>query len=312
MTNDPKAAGSSTASSALSRPVPEKKAKLSWIQKQLVQVCQVGGIPEHVAFVMDGNRRYARTHNLRNVLVGHERGYETLIQALEICLEFGVKIVTVYAFSEENFARPSHEVDGLMNLAAAKFKEFLDVEEVVMKEGVIVDMFGRAEILPPEVRRAAARVVVGTKNNEGRARLNVCFAYSGTEEIATAMRTVGRGLAVGALRPQDVDFDLISRCTYLGDLPAPDLLIRTSGETRLSDFLLWHLRSTKMIFLDALWPDLNFWHLLQSTLEWQVCDKKRGKAKIERGHNARVEAFIQQVNEEKLATWKRLAEEGKD
>jgi ditrans,polycis-polyprenyl diphosphate synthase len=290
-------------------PGKDAKSKLNWAHRQLISVCKQGGVPQHVAFVMDGNRRFARAKKLASVVTGHEKGFESLLYALEICLALGVKIVTVYAFSEENFSRAKEEVDGLMNIAVEKFKEFLDVEQVVMREGVVVDMWGRPEILPEDVRSAAARVVLGTKDNKGGSILNVCFAYSGTEEVAHAMRRVAKGLLGGKLRVEDVSVGLISRCTYARHLPPPDLLIRTSGETRLSDFLLWHMRDTKLAFIDVLWPDLDIWHFLSCVVDWQV-HSKRDRPRLERvseenfpGDTERIRQFLGLVEQERLDAW---------
>ena len=284
----------------------KSRTKLSWWHRQLIAICKQGGVPEHIALIMDGNRRFARMKHLTSVVIGHEKGFESLLYSLEICLELGVKVVTVYAFSEENFSRPKEEVDGLMQMAVEKFKDFLDVESLVMQKGVIVDMLGRSEILPPQVRAAAARVILGTKDNPGRAKLNICFAYSGAEEIASAMRSIAKGLLVGKLTISDITTNLISRCTYLRDACPPDLLIRTSGETRLSDFLLWHLRNTKLCFIDVLWPDISLYHLLSCIIDWQISNRssKPVSGKVLEQFNERVQRFIDEFEAERLKKWR--------
>lgn len=284
----------------------KSKSKLSWFHHQLIKFCKRGDVPKHVAFVMDGNRRFARNRNLSSVLLGHEKGFDALLFTLEICLALGVKIVTVYAFSEDNFSRSAEEVSGLMKLAKEKFEQFLEVEEFVMREGVIIDIWGRPERLSPDVSAAAAGAVLGTMNNSGKTRLNICFAYSGNEEIARSFRIISQGLLRKDIYLEDVTSDLITKCTYLGNLPPPDMLIRTSGETRLSDFLNWHVGETELYFLDVLWPDLSSVHLLACILDWQLSYIKKSTQKTseEPGPNKRVEKFLEKLGRERIDSWK--------
>lgn len=288
-------------------------SKLSWLHRLLLDICKHGGVPNHVAFIMDGNRRFVKQHkNLTSVVQGHSLGFESLMLMLEMCMELGVRVVTVYAFSEENFNRPREEVDGLMQLAREKFQRFLDFDGVVMKRGIVVNILGRMELLPIDVQAAAARVVLGTRRNKANATLNICFAYSGTEEIAGALRQVSSALLRGELIPSDVDCKLISQCTYLGlsCIAPPDLLIRTSGETRLSDFLLWHLSSTKLIFVDVLWPDLTIWDLLACVAEWQLGTTNTGNNSSSRNENLRIKCFLRRLQVQRLAYWQLLALNG--
>lgn len=239
------------------------------------------------------------------VEAGHASGFDSLLHCLEWCLELGVETVTVYAFSRDNFARPKKEVDALMSLALEKFEEFLKEEGLVMQRGVRVSMWGRMELLPEDVRRAAARVVVGTAANKG-VRLNVCFAYSGIEEMVHASRSVSDGLKRGSLRPEDVDSDLITRASYLKGDREPELLVRTSGETRLSDFMMLHVSRTKLVFLDVLWPDLSLWTVLAVVLDWQRSAGHASENTRERSleSQARVDSFLLEEDEKEMRAWR--------
>lgn len=155
-----------------------------------------------------------------------------------------------------------------MKLAMDRFHDFVKEESLVMRRGVRVRMWGRPELLPPSVQVAAARVVEATCNNNN-VRLNVCLAYSGVEEMASAARAVAEEVASGRLKQADVDAELLTKASFLGDDVEPELLIRTSGEARLSDFLMLHLADTKLCFLDVLWPELSLWNVLGVVLEWQ-------------------------------------------
>lgn len=283
----------------------EARTQLAWHHRALLGVLRRGGVPKHVAFIMDGNRRFAQQRQ-QQVQKGHELGFDSLLLMLELCLELEVQVVTVYAFSEENFTRPAHEVEGLMRLASCKFGEFLEQDHLVMQRGVVVNMFGRVELLPVDVQQAAARVVMGTRTNEGKLTLNVCFAYSGVTEVHQAMRRASLGLCCGDLAVRDVTCELITALTYLGHrLPSPDLLIRTSGETRLSDFMLWHLAHTKLCFVSVLWPELSIWDLAACVADWQ-CGRFGEPEPNALAPCPRVSQFLAKVEAEKLSGWQRL------
>jgi ditrans,polycis-polyprenyl diphosphate synthase len=213
-----------------------------------------GSLP--AAASKDGNRRFARRAN-QPVQVGHVAGFDALLHLLEFSLDLGVRQVTVYAFSQDNFSRPAAEVDGLMLLALQKFEEFLSHESLVMKRGVRVRILATSpELLSEPVRKACRRVEAGTAGNAGPG-LNVCFSYSGAEEIASAVKCVSAGIRRGELAESDVCDSLLHALMDLHAAPPPCLVVRTSGESRLSDFLLWHLSQSSVYFVDVLWPDLS-------------------------------------------------------
>ena len=293
--------------------MPTEGTTLRWYHRRALAWAASGGVPTHVAFIMDGNRRFARARKWP-VERGHAVGFDALLRCLEWCLELGVKVVTVYAFSQDNFSRAPAEVEALMRLALAKFDEFLVEEGLVMQRGVKVRMWGRPELLPEDVRRAAARVVTRTATNSGEACLNVCFAYSAAEETARAARAVGSAVADGQLLASDVDYALLSQASWLRNDPPPDLLIRTSGETRLSDFMTMHVSRTKLCFLEELWPDLSFWTVLAVVLDWQrwraaALESTNGaeaEADYDPARAKRRQAFVRRLEEQDAETWRAI------
>ncbi|GLJ36647.1 hypothetical protein SUGI_0737310 [Cryptomeria japonica] len=206
---------------------------LSGIRKIMLWIIMGGPIPIHIAIIMDGNRRFAQKQHMAKKS-GHEFGAESLMQSLKHCYEFGVKYVTIYAFSIENFKRSPEEVEALMELMRQKLQALLEKESLVNQLGIRVRLLGKLDLLPPILRQTAEKVMARTMTNN-RAILNVCVAYTSTEEITQAVAGAGRRFEMG------VSVDDIEGHLYTVGCPEPDLLIRTSGETRLSNFLLWQL-----------------------------------------------------------------------
>lgn len=240
----------------------------SFIHRFCNNVLQCGSIPRHVAFIMDGNRRFARKRNFAHAQ-GHLLGFDKLSQTLEWCLDLGISRVTVYAFSIENFKRCKEEVDYLMELAREKFSQLLQEREFLDKNGVRVRVLGNLSFLPTDIRELMVEGMEMTKHND-RAVLNVCVAYTSREEICSAMKDVAEGVSRELIHPSDVSEDLLERCFYSDDSDPPDLLIRTSGEVRLSDFLLWQSSYSVLLFMPVLWPEFSRWHLYAGILHYQM------------------------------------------
>ena len=216
-------------------------------------------VPAHVAFIMDGNRRYAERQHLQ-IVSGHTRGYQRLIQALEWCLDLGITCVSVYAFSIDNFNRSAEEVATLMVLAEEKLSHMLAEQDVLRRHGVQVRVIGDLSLAPPGVRAAADRLMDATRHHSA-AVLNICFAYTASRELQQAMDA-----AAGAqpLSPASLDDFLYTR-----DCPPVDLLVRTSGESRLSDFLLRQSSHALLVFTTVLWPDFSFLDLVAAVVGYQ-------------------------------------------
>ncbi|KAA8648707.1 hypothetical protein EYZ11_010570 [Aspergillus tanneri] len=341
---------------------PPIEFALSKLRELLVGALRQGPVPQHVAFVMDGNRRFARTHGIETV-EGHNLGFEALARILEVCYRSGVKAVTIYAFSIENFKRSKFEVDALMEMARVKLSQMAQHGEILDRYGAKVRILGRLDLLRPDVLAAVNKAVEMTSNNGDRI-LNICFPYTSRDEITGAVRdtvaeysrpldpthsasagqrtpfsethialniraqnsksedsdidssseslsqgedgapkqdrlnkvyesgssfsssttlhlgshqdgTNGKPATSGTDRPVFKSPETITRQTladhlFTKDSPPLDLLIRTSGVERLSDFMLWQCHeNTEIVFLDVLWPEFDLWQFLPVLLGWQ-------------------------------------------
>ncbi|XP_028837377.1 dehydrodolichyl diphosphate synthase complex subunit DHDDS isoform X2 [Denticeps clupeoides] len=216
-----------------------REGELNLIERISANILKAGPMPKHVAFIMDGNRRYARKRHVERQ-EGHSQGFEKLAETLRWCLNLDIHEVTVYAFSIENFKRSKEEVDGLMELAKQKFVRLLEEKENLEKHGVCIRVLGDMSLLPLDLQEIIAQAVVATRAHN-KCFLNVCFAYTSRHEIANAVKEMAWGVQQGLIKSSDVSDELLSQCLYSRNSPNPDLLIRTSGEVRLSDFLLWQL-----------------------------------------------------------------------
>jgi len=228
-------------------------------------------IPRHVAVIMDGNGRWAKQRG-RPRLFGHRAGAESLRAVLRACRDHGVEYLTVYAFSTENWVRPKDEVGGLMSL----LKTFLKKDEHELHENQVrLRVTGRIEDLPRSVRTELERVMEATKAYT-RWHLILALSYGGRTEITDAVRAIARKVKTGELEPEAVDETLISRHLYLPDVPDPDLMIRTSGELRLSNFLLWELSYAEFYFTDTLWPDFREAQFAEALAEYSRRQRRFG------------------------------------
>lgn len=228
---------------------------------------KTGEIPRHLALILDGNRRFAEKQNMQR-LDGHVHGFDKLSEVLCWCLELGITEVTVYAFSIENFKRSKDEVDGLMALALEKIQKMLSEMEKIHEKGVCVRVLGNLSYLPVDVQRAVADVVLQTRDNS-RCYLNICLSYTSREEVCHAVRNLADAVRGGLLGPEDITEEVFGGALYSRKGTDPDLLVRTSGEVRLSDFLLWQSGRSVLEFLPVLWPEFSIWHLFAVTLCYQ-------------------------------------------
>lgn len=249
-------------------PEIRKRFQKSYFRNFCRDVLKTGPIPRHVAIIMDGNRRFARKMHLSKVAEGHAIGFEKLAESLEWCYDVGIREVTVYAFSIENFKRSKEEVDGLMELAKQKFTELLEERELIQKHEVCVRILGDLELLPRDVQEIVAKTMNMSRNNR-RAVLNVCFAYTSRCEMAHGVKQLAWGVEEGLIKPTDITESLLEQCFYTNKSSDPDLLIRTSGEVRLSDFLLWQSSFSCISFLKTLWPEFSVWDLYFAILTYQ-------------------------------------------
>ncbi|XP_029649254.1 dehydrodolichyl diphosphate synthase complex subunit DHDDS [Octopus sinensis] len=246
--------------------IPKKK-ELSWLQGICAQIIKTGPMPKHVAFIMDGNRRFASKTSI-DQSQGHIKGFIALTEVLNWCHNLGITEVTVYAFSIDNFKRSKEEVDCLMGLARERFKRLLQEKEELLKNEVCIRVFGNLSLLPKDIRENIAEIVTIFKNNS-RNILNICIAYSSQEEITCVLKEVTEAVQLGLIKTSDIDEEVLQNCMYSGRSPNPDLVVRTSGEVRLSGFLAWQSSFSCLSFLNVLWPEFSIWHLFLSILQYQ-------------------------------------------
>ncbi|KAF2659974.1 dehydrodolichyl diphosphate synthase [Lophiostoma macrostomum CBS 122681] len=333
------------------------------LRELLIGALKQGPIPQHVAFVMDGNRRFARDHHIETV-EGHNLGFEALARILEVCYKTGVKVVTIYAFSIENFKRSKHEVDALMKMAKVKLEQLSEHGALLDRYGASIRILGQRNLVKPDVLAAVDKAVAMTAHNK-RAILNVCFPYTSRDEITSAVRTTVEtystplgsqslplkrpfsethitqhirqqmlntvpeevseqmasrsaspsspkenghsaegehssaastainssdkdesNSALASFRdPESITAETLTDHMLTAGAPPLDLLVRTSGVQRLSDFMLWQCHEkTSIVFLECLWPEFDLWQFLPVLIEWQwqrrkLHEQERGRSR---------------------------------
>uniref|UniRef100_A0A5B7C2R5 Alkyl transferase n=1 Tax=Davidia involucrata TaxID=16924 RepID=A0A5B7C2R5_DAVIN len=239
----------------------------SLMRKLLFVSLSVGPIPNHIALIMDGNRRFAKKRNLKEG-TGHKAGFLTLMSLLKYCYELGVKYVTVYAFSIENFKRKPEEVQYVMDLMQEKIEGLLREETIVNEYGVRIYFVGNLKLLHESVRVAAEKAMLATANNT-KTVLLICVAYTSTDEIVHAVQESCEHNKDGVMSEDDIKVVDLEKHMYMAVAPDPDILIRSSGETRLSNFLLWQTTNCQLFCPRALWPEIGLWHLVWAVLNFQ-------------------------------------------
>lgn len=231
-------------------------------------------MPKHVAIIMDGNRRYSKLQGNIDVVKGHEIGVDTLEKVLDWSIELGIEIITVYAFSTENFNRPEHEVEGLMKLFIKNFKRLVDHEKIHRNE-VKVKVVGRTDLIPESVREAIQEAEDATAHYKKRL-FNIAIGYDGRLEIIDSFKKIIADVQAGKITIDDVDEDLVSKNLYTEGLADPNLIIRTSGEERLSGFLLWQSSYSELYFCETLWPELRKVDFIRAIRSYQARDRRFG------------------------------------
>ncbi|MCK6257042.1 isoprenyl transferase [Fictibacillus sp. KIGAM418] len=228
-------------------------------------------IPAHVAIIMDGNGRWAKRRGLPRV-AGHHEGMKVVKKVVKHASDLGVKVLTLYAFSTENWKRPRDEVDFLMKLPGEFLNSFLPE---LIEQNVRVTIMGHKEVLPIHTIQAVDEAIEKTKNNTGLV-LNFALNYGSRNEITTALTQIIQDIGKGAVKQEDVSEELISQYLMSASLPDPDLLIRTSGEVRLSNFMLWQLAYSEFWFTDINWPDFTEEHLKKAIYDYQNRGRRYG------------------------------------
>ncbi len=231
-------------------------------------------LPAHVAVIMDGNGRWAKKR-LMNRVKGHEKGSQTVRSIVTAARELGIGMLTLYAFSTENWARPKIEVSALMML----LKRFLVSErDELMTRGVRLNILGQKEKLPKDVREEADKTGGMTRNNQGMV-LNLALSYGSRQEITLGVKALARKIKAGVIQPGEITEEMISDHLYTRQMPDPDLIIRTSGEFRLSNFMLWQAAYSELFITNTLWPDFTREEFIEILINFQERDRRFGKVK---------------------------------
>lgn len=242
-------------------------------QKQL-QVQQAGSIPKHIAIIMDGNGRWAQGRgNIR--IFGHKAGIDSVRDITEACAQLGVSHLTLYAFSTENWGRPSKEVNALLKILVSTLRK---EAENLYKNNIKLCTIGQIDRFPGECQQELSEAIELTKSND---RLQLCLAlsYSGRWDITEAVKRITERVQKGEIQPEDVNDKLISDHLSTANIPDPDLIIRTSGEFRMSNFLLWQLAYSEFYITQTYWPDFRREELYEAILSFQKRDRRYGKLK---------------------------------
>lgn len=231
-----------------------------------------GDVPRHVAIIMDGNGRWARQRGLPRHL-GHREGMKAVREVIEGAVEVGIEVLTLFAFSTENWQRPEREVSALMSLLQRYARK---EREDLRRQGVEVHVLGELERVDDATRKAVDTIVEGTRGGSVL-RLNLMISYGGREEIVRSVQELARRVAAGELRVEQVDDEVFASTLFTAGLPDPDLLIRTSGEYRISNFLLWQLAYTELHISPVLWPDFTRRQLFEAVLDFQRRERRFGR-----------------------------------
>ncbi|TYQ13031.1 UNVERIFIED_CONTAM: undecaprenyl diphosphate synthase [Acetivibrio alkalicellulosi] len=228
-------------------------------------------IPVHIAIIMDGNGRWAKKRGLPRS-IGHNEGAKTLKTISTFCGEFGIKYLTVYAFSTENWKRPKSEVDALMDLLLDFLK---NAETHIGGKDVRIQTIGDVSVLSEEIKKEIVRVTNITKENKGLI-LNIALNYGGRSEILHAVKEIAGNIEKKKITVNDIDEEMISNNLYTKGIPDPDILIRPGKESRLSNFLLWQTAYTEIWYTDVLWPDFRKEHIIEAVLDYQNRNRRYG------------------------------------
>jgi undecaprenyl diphosphate synthase len=231
-----------------------------------------GNLPRHIAVIMDGNGRWAKKRGLPRI-EGHRAGRKAVREAVEGCVELGVQVLTLYTFSVENWSRPEREVSALMLFLRQTLKQ---EREELRKNDVRLGVIGRVSDLPKAVRKVLDETIDDLKESKGLL-LNLALSYGGRAEIVDAVRKIAADARLAQTKPEEIDEKFIERRLYTAGIPDPDLLIRTSGEMRVSNFLLWQLAYSEIWVTETLWPDFRKKHLFEAVRNYQRRQRRFGR-----------------------------------
>jgi tritrans,polycis-undecaprenyl-diphosphate synthase [geranylgeranyl-diphosphate specific] len=243
-------------------------------EEKLEEEVSDGPMPRHIAIIMDGNRRYAKELGLET-REGHLAGKEKIRDVLNWCLKLGIRNLTVYAFSTENFNRDESEVNFLMELIETTLREMADDPEVEEKK-IRIQVIGEKELVPESMQETIRYAEEKTKDND-QYTFSMAIAYGGRQEIISALKDIATKVKNGELEVDDINEEMVSEYLYTTGMPDPDLVLRTSGELRISNFLLWQLAYSELYFTDVYWPSFRYIDLLRAIRSYQKRARRFGK-----------------------------------
>ena len=229
-------------------------------------------LPKHIAIIMDGNGRWAKEKGKLRVF-GHKNGVKSVRSTIEIAAEIGIDVLTLYAFSTENWNRPKLEIDMLMSLLVSSLKKEL---KLLIKNNISLRTIGNIDSLPKKAQKELNEVIEKTKNNT-HLILNLALSYSSKEEIVNAFKNISKKIVNNELSIEEIDENIINNHLYTRNLPNVDLVIRTSGEMRISNFLLWQIAYAELYFTNVYWPDFNKEGFLKAIINYQQRERRFGK-----------------------------------
>jgi len=229
-------------------------------------------LPCHIAIIMDGNGRWAKK-NKKNRIFGHQNGVQAVRDCVEGCAELGVKYLTLYAFSTENWKRPKHEVNALMELLVRSIKK---ETKTLNKNNIRLQTIGNIQSLPKRCYNELQDAIKHTKDND-RMTLILALSYSSKWELTEAVKKISNKAIAGSININEIDESIIDQCLNTKDIPDPELLIRTSGEYRISNFLLWQIAYAELYFTDTLWPDFKKDDIYQAIIDYQQRERRFGR-----------------------------------
>lgn len=237
----------------------------------LTQINQ-NNLPKHIAVIMDGNGRWAKERGKLRVF-GHENGVKAVRKTVENCARLNIKYLTLYAFSTENWKRPQIEVQTLMRLLVSSLRKELKTLE---KNNIRLNAIGNLDALPSKAAKELKEVIEKTATNKGMV-LTLALSYGSRNELVSAVKNLAIKVKNNLISPADIDDNLINEHLYTHDMPDVDLLIRTSGEHRISNFLLWQIAYAELYFIDVFWPDFSQQHLVEAIISYQKRERRFGK-----------------------------------
>ncbi len=239
---------------------------------KMKEILDDNNIPRHIAIIMDGNGRWAKKKGVQRFF-GHKNAIEAIRQATEGAAEIGVKYLTLYAFSTENWNRPANEVNALMNLLVSTIRKETNT---LLKNNIVLNAVGDIEDLPESCRRELEEAIEHTSHNGGML-LTLALSYGGRKEILNACKKIALDYADYPDKISEIDEKVFQGYLHTANMPDPEMMIRTSGESRISNFLLWQLAYSELVFVDTLWPDFRKKHLHQAIAEYQKRERRFGK-----------------------------------